>query len=90
MTGKICENGGEMKITTVNQPLSAPAPAYAAGDHSALSDNSFQITPMNTPTTVLNFARRQAALSAIALLSLCLLPAMRAVRVDPASALRAE
>ena len=33
---------------------------------------------MNTTTTVLNSARRQAALSAIALLSLCLLPAMRA------------
>lgn len=78
MTGEICENGVEMEITAMNPPLPASAPSHAAGAHSARSDNSFKTIPMNTRTTVLNSARRHAGLSAIALLSVCLLPAMRA------------
>jgi hypothetical protein len=67
-----------MEIANMNQGLPAIALPHAAVARSAHSDNSFQITPTKTRTTVLNAARRQAGLSAIALLSVCLLQAMRA------------
>jgi len=69
-----------MEITTTNQPFPATS-LCAAGDLSALSDNLFKTMPMNTQTTVLNSARRQAGLAVaatVALLSVAFLPTMRA------------